>query len=51
MLKKYIKLKNESAREISKDRVKEWLSGFGVKTEVIPEEEILKMLRDLEINE
>ena len=50
VLKKYINLKNESDRENSKDRVMEWLSGFGVKTEVIPEEEILKMLKDLEIN-
>ena len=50
ILKQFIELKNESARENSKDRVKEWLSGFGVKTEVIPEEEIIKMLKDLEIN-
>ena len=50
VLKKYIDLKNESARENTKDRVKEWLSGFGVKTEVIPEEAILKMLKDLEID-
>jgi prevent-host-death family protein len=50
VLKKYISLKNESDRENSKDRVKEWLSGFGVKTEVIPEEAIIKMLKDLEIN-
>ena len=50
ILKQFIELKNESARENSKDRIKEWLSGFGVKTEVIPEEEIVKMLKELEIN-
>jgi len=50
VLKKYIELKNESARESSKDKIKEWLSGFGVRSEIIPEEEIVKMLKDLEIN-
>lgn len=50
VLKKYIELKNDSARENSKDKIKEWLSGFGVRSEIIPEEEIIKMLKDLEIN-
>jgi len=49
VLKQFIELQNESARENSKDRIKEWLSGFGVKTDIIPEEEIIKMLKDLEI--
>ena len=50
VLKQFIELKNASARENSKDRIMEWLSGFGVKTEKIPEEDIMKMLKDLEIN-
>ena len=50
VLKQFMELKNESARESSKDRIKEWLSEFGVKAGVIPEEEIIKMLKDLEIN-
>ena len=50
VLKQYIDLKNESARENSKDMIKEWLSGFGVETEKIPEEDIVQMLKDLEGN-
>ena len=51
IFKQYIELKNKSARENSKERIREWLSGYGVETEIIPEEEILSMLKDLEINE
>jgi len=48
--KKYNKLKNINAMKNSKDRISEWLSEYGVKTDKIPEEAILKMVKELDIN-
>ncbi|MCD4670836.1 MAG: type II toxin-antitoxin system Phd/YefM family antitoxin [Actinomycetia bacterium] len=50
MLKQFVKLKNANTVETSKDRIREWLSKYGVETGKIPEEDITKMVKELEIN-
>lgn len=48
--KKYNKLKNIDAIKNSKNRISEWLSGYGVEKGKIPEEAILKIVEELDIN-
>jgi len=47
MLDQFVELKNANTVENSKDRIREWLSKYGVETGKIPEEEITKMVNEL----
>lgn len=46
--KKYNELKNIDAIKNSKNRISEWLSEYGVEEGKIPEEAILKMVKELD---
>ena len=49
-LEQLIKLKNAATVKKSNTRIREWLSEYGVKTDKITEEDIAKIVKELEID-
>ena len=48
-LKQLIKLKNAATAKKSNTRIREWLSEYGVEEDKITEEDIAKLVKELEI--
>jgi prevent-host-death family protein len=48
--KKFIELKNADVVKNSKNRIRELLSEYGVATEKIPEDEIIKIVEELKLD-
>lgn len=48
--KQLIKLKNAATTKKSNTRIREWLSEYGVKADKITEEDIVKIVEELEID-